>query len=599
MNNEKMDAILNLSLDSTSEERARSNVLEVGFDRDDDTWEVVVKFNGNFRDMLDKFPVIEGLELLYQYAILRVPEDLVDAVANDVQISYMEKPKNLFFAYEKTEKKNTVIVNRIEREDVGTTEASLAGRGTIIAIVDSGIDYAHPDFCNADGTTRILFLWDQTLQRVYDSQQINEALAALDDSQRYALVPSRDLSGHGTHVAGIAAGNGRASGGRYIGVAPEASLIVVKLGAQRAEAFPKTTELMSAVDFCLRQAYVLKMPVVVNLSFGNNYGGHDGTSLLETYLNDVSDYWKSLIVTGTGNEGVASIHTKVQMQEVTLSESDNLQRIRGRTQGDNQSQVGEQGLAGNRLQVDVFVGDYNTGFNIQIWKNYPDEMRFSLIGPDGRLAGILRSELGTQRFQTVNTEILVYYGLPTPFSVSQEIFLDFIPQESYVAPGIWKLEIEAIKIVEGTVSLWLPGQAVVGESTAFLLPVEETTLTIPSTASKILSVGAYDNRFLTMAAFSGRGYTRNNQFIKPDVVAPGVDIMSTSPGGGYTMRSGTSMAAPYVSGQAALLMEAGIVNGTDPFMFGSKIIATMQRSAQPLPGYEAYPNPVTGWGRIG
>ena len=413
-------------------------------------------------------------------------------------------------------------------------------------------------------------LWDQTLNRVFDSRQINAALAAGTDQERYALVPSRDLSGHGTHVAGIAAGNGRASDGRYVGVAPGASLIVVKLGSQRPEAFPKTTELMSGVDFCLKQAYALKMPVVVNLSFGNNYGGHDGTSLLETYLNDVSDYWKSLIVVGTGNEGDGRIHADGNL----IASSD----------GD---------------QVEFSVGQYEPGFNLQIWKNFADEMTFSLISPSGETVGTLQSRLGTQRFLTEGTEILVFYGMPSPYSVSQEIFFDFIPRRDYVEPGIWRIQIQPEKIVQGTYHMWLPGQTAIGAGTGFARPTESTTLTIPSTTSKVLSVGAYDARYLTMASFSGRGYTRNNQFIKPDVVAPGVDIMSTSPGGGYTARSGTSMAAPYVSGRAALMMEEGIVKGEDPFMFGSKIIAYMHREAKPLPGYTEYPNPVTGWGRIG
>lgn len=564
-NNEKIDALLNLSMNSTQEERKRSQVLAVGFDDIGQIWEVIVKFNGEFQELLSKFPSVEGLELLYQYAILRIPEELVDAVASDVQISYMEKPKNLFFAEkEKPYRKQTAAqIGSCQIED-----AVFLGRGVIIAVVDSGIDYAHPDFCNPDGTTRILLLWDQTLNRVFDSQQINAALRADTQAGRLAMVPSQDLSGHGTHVAGIAAGNGRASDGRYVGTAPEASLIVVKLGAQRQESFPKTTELMSGVDFCLRQAYAMRMPVAVNLSFGNNYGGHDGTSLLETYLDDVSDYWKSLIVTGTGNEGTGQIHARLMVMENETAE------------------------------IQMSVMDYNTGFNVQIWKSYPDEAEILLIAPDGREAGILREELGTQRFQTESTEILVYYGLPSPYSVSQEIFLDFIPKGNYVDQGIWSLLFTGRNIVEGIVNLWLPGQAVIGGTVGFLTPNENTTLTIPSTSPKVLSVGAYDARYLTMAAFSGRGYTRNDQFVKPDLVAPGVDIISTAPGGGYSQRSGTSMAAPYVSGMAARMMEAGIVKGQDPFLYGSKLIAVFHKMAEPLPGYSIYPNPVTGWGRI-
>lgn len=448
----------------------------------------------------------------------------------------------------------------------------LTGKGTIIAILDSGIDYAHPDFCREDGTTRILLLWDQTRDQVFDSRQINEALARKDPKKQYDAVSVTDISGHGTHVAGIACGNGRASKGRYVGVAPDCEMIVVKLGNQREEAFPKTTELMAGVDFCLRKAYAFKKPVVINLSFGNNYGGHDGTSLLETYLNDVSDYWKSLTVVGTGNEGDGSVHTRGSLKQ-------------------------EDGKVVSR-RVGFFVGEYDTGFSIQLWKNYADLMKISLIGPDGTVAGRLQPDQSTLRFAYRDTQVLVFYGMPSPYSVSQEIFFDLIPQKSYVDPGNWSILLEPERILEGSYSMWLPGTRVIGGGTGFEQPVEETTLTIPSTASKVLSVGAFDGRFLTMASFSGRGYTRNNQYIKPDVVAPGVDIMSTTPGGGYTKRTGTSMAAPYVSGRAACLMEEGIVRGKDPYLFGAKLIALMHRMGKPLPGYKNYPNPVTGWGRI-
>lgn len=568
--NEKIDDLLNLSLNSTQEERTRSQVLRVGLDEATNEWEVIVKYAGTLEELRQKYPQIQSLELLFQYAILRIPEDLIDIVASDVQISFMEKPRNLFFSHD-----NRFVERRWEENLMGAQlyDQNLTGRGTIVAMIDSGIDYAHPDFRNDDGTTRILLLWDQTVGRVFDSAQINQALAASSDRERYQLVPSRDLSGHGTHVAGIAAGNGRASDGRYVGVAPEASLIVVKLGVQRQEAFPRTTELMSGVDFVLRQAFILKMPIVVNLSFGNNFGGHDGTSLLENYLNDVSSYWKSLIVTGTGNEGDGSVHTAGSFRTIT-------------------------GISSNPVTVQISVGEYETGFHIQIWKNYVDEMEFEMVGPSGETLGVLRQELGTQRFATEGTEVLVYYGLPSPYSVSQEIFLDFIPRNAYIDPGIWNIVITPVTIVEGDYNMWLPGRGVLGGGTAFLQPVEATTLTIPSTATKILSVGAYDARFLTMASFSGRGFLRNTCQVKPDVVAPGVDVISCAPGGGYTTRSGTSMAAPYASGTAALLMEEGIVNGEDPFLFGSKLIARIQKMAAPLPGYVQYPNPVTGWGRI-
>ena len=206
------------------------------------------------------------------------------------------------------------VTERVSAETKLPTD--LTGKGVLIAIIDSGIDYLHPDFQNPDGTSRILYLWDQGRDIVYTKEEINEALSAYREGSggrnraaALQIVPSADTSGHGTAVAAIAAGNGRGSSGLYRGVACESELMVVKLGIPLADNFPRTTQLMEAVDFVLRTARQLGRPVAVNLSFGNTYGSHDGTSLLETFLDDMTGYGRNVIVAGTGNEGAGAGHT--------------------------------------------------------------------------------------------------------------------------------------------------------------------------------------------------------------------------------------------------------------------------------------------------
>lgn len=548
MNNEKLENLLNLALDATPEEREKSLELNVGYDTASRSWEVIVKASGGFDLLPELFPQITIHPLLNGYGILTVPADLLDALSERPEIEYMEKPKRLFFAVNSGRSASCIT-------PLQTTPApernNLYGSGIITAIIDSGIDYAHPDFCNIDGTTRILELWDQSLDRIFTQAEINEALQAPSSQERYQLVPSRDLSGHGTHVAGIAAGNGRASNGQYRGVAPLSSLLIVKLGISDPDGFPRTTELMRAVDYVLQKAFSWQMPVAINLSFGNNYGSHDGATLLETYLDNVSSYWKSCIVTGTGNEGASRIHTSGSF----LTNS-------------------------SPVTIPFSVSDYESGLNLQLWKSYADEIEVTLRHPNGTIVGPFQERLDTYRFSAGTTELLVYYGKPSPYSISQEIYLDFISRGSYIDAGIWELTLNPRRITAGSYDLWLPGESVIGSGTGFLYPTETTTLTIPSTAAKVISVGAYNAAFNSYAAFSGRGFTRMEHRVKPDLAAPGVNIISAAPGGGYTSKSGTSMAAPFVTGSCALLMEWGIVRGNDPYLYSEKVKAYLIRGTK-------------------
>lgn len=568
MADQKIENLLNLALSASEEEREKSLELDVGYYPIARTWEVIIKYSGTLGQVRE---IAESVvELSNEFAIVTVREDRLEALSGIEAVEYIEKPKRLFFQVENGRRVSCMTSVQIR-------PPKLYGAGVLVAIIDSGIDYANLDFRNADGTTRIYALWDQTIPgnppegyvqgTEYTQEKINEALQQENRTERMKIVPSEDRSGHGTAVAGIAAGNGRGSkGARYQGVASESGILVVKLGTPREEGFPRTTELMQAIDYVVKKAQRAGRPVAINISFGNTYGSHTGTSLLERFIADIANLWKSVICIGMGNEGASAGHTAGTLEENTEE------------------------------RIPLAVQMKETAINVQIWKSYHDIVDISLISPAGVQIGPIPEVIGTQRFVVGDTEILLYYGEPSPFHVSQEIFIEFLPKDSYITPGIWQFVLTPRKIVTGEYDLWLPSENVLNRGTAFRYPTERGTLTIPSTSQRVISVGAYDSLTFAYADFSGRGGLEGES--KPDLVAPGVDITAPTPSGIYQTFTGTSFATPFVSGAAALMMEWGIVRGNDPYLYGEKVKAYLRRGARPLPGFTEYPNPQVGYGAL-
>lgn len=564
MQDQKMENMLNLALSATQEELERSENLAVGYDPKERTWQVIVKHSRPLTGLEEMG--IRQEELLNQYSILTVPQSMLSRLSQMPQVEYIEKPKRLYFAAGSAKTASCITYVQVERSSYAPY---LTGKGCLVAVIDSGIDFFHDDFRNEDGSTRILELWDQTLERVFTEEEINQALNAGSRREARDIVASIDGSGHGTAVAGIAAGNGRGSGGLYQGVAFDSRLLVVKLGVPDPQGFPRTTELMRALDYVVRRAVQLGMPAAVNVSIGNTYGSHDGTSLLETYMDGISNYGRNVIVVGSGNEAGSGGHKSGVLTMDTV------------------------------IDVELSIAPYETGITVQLWKHYVDDFAITLITPSGNVLGPLPSVIGPQTFDYENTRILLYYGEPGPYSKAQEIYFDFMPlHQDFLQSGIWIFRLTPRKIVQGNYDFWLPSSVVLNRSTYFLSSTPDTTLTIPSTASMALTVGAYNSNYQTYAEFSGRGFTRVTNQVKPDIAAPGVNIMTSKNGGGYEAVTGTSFAAPFVTGSAALLMQWGIVDGRDEFLYGEKVKAYLIRGARQLAGYEAWPNPQLGWGTL-
>lgn len=560
MNNPKADAALNLSLSLPESLHEKSTSLSAVLTGS--VWEILVLASQDLSFLAKLYPQIEVSMLLENFALLRLPPSLIPTVSALPQILYIEMPH--YISFEILSGKRSSCITQVTLPPL-----SLTGNGVLVGFVDSGIDLTHPDFQDSNGNSRVLFLWDQTRDEYppdgylfgteYNNEQINEAL-------RMGKTLSKDESGHGTATAGIACGNGNASNGRYRGIAPEAELIVVKMRKNKG-LYPRTTELLSGIDYCIRKALKFNRPLVLNISFGNNYGSHTGNSLSELYLNRVSLLGRISIIAAAGNEGASPVHTS--------------------------------GFLDQTVNVDFSISERQTSLNIQLWKDYADIVRIRLRTPSGT-EYTLSDNFGTNIETLDQTRIAFYNSAPSPFQRLQEYYFEFFPiaDSFYLTSGVWSLIIEPISIKNGAFEMWLPSASSLNGATRFLSPDPYNTLTIPSSANSVITVGAYDAKTNTPADFSGRGAAAMpNLLTKPDLVAPGVSIIVPSFPGGYQTVSGTSFAAPFVTGSAALLMEWGIVKRNNLFLYGEQLKTWLIAGAKELPGYPI-PNPRTGWGAL-
>lgn len=588
MANQKAETLLNLALETPLAERVQSGNLNVGYSVTARTWEFIVKYNGSLREVAEDFPGVVAEELIAGYGILTVPENLVEPVLTRPEIEYVEIPKRLYFSDFQARNASCIL-------QVTEGYPNLTGQGVAVAVIDSGIDYTLPHFQKADGSTRILALWDQgqstssqypppegfSQGRLYSEADINAVLQGANDrteeEQGIGIgVPDRlseDTSGHGTAVAGIAASSPVEN---YQGVAPESSLVVVKLANTDRESFPRTTELMRALTFVTRFTAERRLPVAINLSFGNSYGSHNGGSILERFIDNISEIGRSVICIGTGNEGASGGHFAATVRP------------------------------GQPLNVEFAVASYEAALNLQIWKNYIDKYRIIITAPTGASFLIQEELLGQTEVVLERTKLLVYVGEPKPYTTNQEIYIDFLPQRTYVDSGVWTITLEPLELKNGYIYMYLPSEAARSAGTRFVSSTPEVTLTIPSTATRAIAVGAYNSVYNAYADFSGRGYAaqgvglaeREIGSVRPTLVAPGVSLQAVTPGGTYQYVSGTSFATPVVTGSAALLMEWGIVREQDIFMYGEKVKASLIRGAKRFPTPSQWPNEMYGWGAL-
>lgn len=599
--NQKLNPALALSLSLDDTKRMESPWLRSGFSPDINTWKLILFYNGSLEEIQKEIP-FSFIPLLGNFAILFIQEKYLPAFLAYPQVLYVELSRPIY------ENALTGIAssclpdyNIITGRNVN--ETTLTGKGTVIAILDSGVDYIHPDFRNADGSTRILAYWDQSLPFIHNhfsinnpynlgiifsEEDLNQLLTGANNfsffdsstptalgSASESLSPSEDSSGHGTHIAGICAGNGRVSNGKNQGVAPESSLIVVKLKNDASSVYSDYANLMMAVDFAVRFTNSLFLPLSINISYGSNDGSHTGNSLLELFMEQVSFYGKNIISVATGNEGHTRRHASLNIGSSLTKSS-------------------------YKKSLSFTIAPGERSLYLEIWQVFADDFSYELLAPSGSQSFTFPATPGIYTYMIADTTIYLTINNPTPYQPFRQYFLSFSPNTFFITSGTWTLRITSIptgKIVDGRLQFWLPSKDATNSATGFTTPSSDMTFTIPSTASSVISVSGYDSSLDIFASFSGQGFS-NTMYTKPDLCAPAVNILSTAPGGGYTIQTGTSMASPFVAGAAALLMQYGIVQGNDPFLYGEKLKAYLWKSARALPAFSEYPNEKIGWGAL-
>lgn len=461
---------------------------------------------------------------------------------------------------------------------------NLSGNGTLIGIIDTGIDYTNRIFRNADGTTRLASLWDQSIQAgsppegfYYGSEYRREEInRALETGAPYELIPSRDEQGHGTFVAGIMAG-GRDETGNFTGIATDAEILVVKLKTAKAylkdyyyiieDEVYQETDILLAVHYLQLQARRLQKPISIYLGVGTNSGDHSGRGPLQAYLGRLATAPGIAITIPSGNEGNARHHTSGILRDTE-----------------------------DYRMVEINVGSRTPGIYLEIWGNSQNVYAIGFESPYGEVVERIPPRFYTRQqipLYLERTIIDVSYSLIEGFTGRQLIVVRLTnPTE-----GIWRLRLYAVGSFERSYQIWLPIRNFTPEDLYFLQPTPDTTLTEPSTAASCICTTAYNHITNALYFESGRGYTSLGM-VKPDLAAPGVEVYGPSlVDGGYVRRSGTSVAAAHTAGAVALLMEWGNLRGNIPLLNGIQIKQYLTRGARRAPA-GIYPNELWGYGAL-
>ncbi len=461
---------------------------------------------------------------------------------------------------------------------------NLQGSGVMIGFIDTGIDYQNPIFRNLDGSTRIAGIWDQTIQEgmppqgflygtEYRSEQIDDALQS---DAPLGIIPSVDEQNHGTFLASIAAGSASEEN-QFIGAAPEAVIAMVKLKPAKQylkdfyeihteEACYQETDIMLGMEYLNQLSTELDLPLVICIAVGTNQGSHSVLSPLTSLIEVYSNLPRRAVVIAAGNEANQRHHY--------LGQAENVNDVK---------------------EVEIRVSPGVNGFCIELWTENPNIMNVTVVSPSGGrtpVYSVRGSQTRQYRFIFEGTEISITYKLFLARSNAELIFMRLTnPTE-----GIWKVIVTPVQVAEGIFHMWLPVAEFLQKEVYFLESNPDYTITEPGSAVGGMTVGFYNGSNNSVAISSGRGYTRNG-VIKPNFVAPGVNVTGAGVRNQFGERTGSSIAAGITAGASALLLE-WIVYQLEESVADSVQIQNLLTLGAEREESENYPNRIWGYGRL-
>ncbi|MFW5668263.1 MAG: S8 family peptidase [Acetivibrio ethanolgignens] len=461
----------------------------------------------------------------------------------------------------------------------------LYGSGVLIGIIDTGIDYLHPAFINADGSSRIYSIWDQTVRSgsppegfyygtEYKQAQIEEAISSENPAE---LVPVTDESGHGTFLAGIVAGN-ELPEEDFSGIAPLSDLVVVKLkeaknnlksyyGIGERENVYQENDIMLGIRYVQAVAAIRRMPIVVLLGLGTNAGNHSGELQLSRYMNRSAVFPGIVMVSSAGNEGNQGHHYQRRLLE-----------------------------AGGRDIVEINIAEGETGVTLELWTEAPQLFTVGIRTPLGNTTGILPIWYGRGTipitFPLENSRVFVEYTAVETNTGDEVIVIRILRP----AAGIWRIEVVNNTEYLASFNMWMPISGFLKSESRFLSPEPDITICEPGNARSVLTSTAYNHVDGSIYIAASRGFTSTGE-IKPELAAPGVAVYGPAPGGGFTARSGTSVGAAFCAGAAALMLEWGVVRGNNLGMQTTEVSNVLIRGADRESNLE-YPNRIWGYGKL-